>query len=152
MSIINRLRPLVAITLIAAAAPGVAHAADAVTYFPRSDDMPFSEAVRVENRLVLTGILGIGDDNQTIVPGGFEAETRRAMVNLGATLQKHGLTYDDITMCTVMMVDLKNYDAFNAIYSSHFKKGRYPARATFGVTALPRGGLIELACQARFKA
>ena len=150
MSHSSYLRPLAAAALLVIGTP--AKAADApVTYYPRADDLPFSEAVKIDNRLILSGQIGVGDDGLTVVPGGFEPEARRAMANIGAILQKHGLGYNDITLCTVMLADISKWADFNGIYRSYFQKGHYPARVTYGVTGLPRGGLIEIACQARFK-
>ena len=51
--------------------------------------VPFSEAVRVDTMLYLSGALGI-DRSMKLVPGGIEAETRQAMENIKATLERHG--------------------------------------------------------------
>ena len=43
----------------------------------------------------------------------------------------------------------RDYAAFNTIYQSYFPPGRLPARTTVGVTALARGGIIEIDMIAR---
>jgi enamine deaminase RidA (YjgF/YER057c/UK114 family) len=43
----------------------------------------------------------------------------------------------------------RDYAPFNAIYRTYFGTGRLPARTTVGVTALARGGLIEIDLIAR---
>lgn len=147
-------KALVAVALVATAAPSIAKPATGtrgVVYYPRSDDLPFSEAVRVDNRLVLNGQIGVSNDGKTVVPGGWESETRRAMDLIGVTLKKHGLGYNDITWCSIMLVDIDQWASFNSVYGSYFRKGHYPARVVSGATGLPRGGHVEIACQAYFR-
>jgi enamine deaminase RidA (YjgF/YER057c/UK114 family) len=42
-----------------------------------------------------------------------------------------------------------DYAAMNRIYETYFPPGRLPARTTVGVTALARGGIIEIDLIAR---
>jgi enamine deaminase RidA (YjgF/YER057c/UK114 family) len=50
---------------------------------------------------------------------------------------------DDIVKLTLLMTDLKDFAKANDIMASFFRPP-YPARATFQVSALPRGALIEV--------
>ena len=52
---------------------------------------------------------------------------------------------EHVVCVRVFLTDFnRDYAAFNAIYQSYFPPGRLPARTTVGVTALARGGIIEI--------
>ena len=75
--------------------------------------LPFSQAVRVGDVLYLSGALGNAPGTREVVPGGIEAETRRTMENIAAVLGAHGLSFDDVFKCTVMLADMAEWEAFN---------------------------------------
>jgi 2-iminobutanoate/2-iminopropanoate deaminase len=110
--------------------------------------LPFSQAVRVGDILYLSGALGNAPGTRNVVPGGIEAETRRTMENIGAVLNAHGLTFDDVFKCTVMLADMAEWEIFNKIYVTYFKPDRLPARSAFGANGLARGARVELECLA----
>lgn len=120
----------------------------APVYYPSDLPYPFSDAVQVGNVLYLSGDIGDSGDGKTLVPGGVEAETRRIFERLGQRLAKHDLTYADVFKCTVMLADMADWPAFNAIYAEYFKEGRYPARSAMGVNGLALGARVELECWA----
>ena len=60
-----------------------------------------------------------------------------------ATLQKAGLTMDDLVSVTIYCTDLSLYDKFNGIYRGYFHE-HYPARAFLGVDKLVRGAHFEI--------
>lgn len=122
-----------------------------VEYFPVPESLaplklPFSEAVRVESMLYLSGAMGI-DGTGKIVPGGIEAETRQALDNIRAVLERHGSSMDRVIKCTAMLADMEEWPAMNRVYAEHFLKN-LPARSAFGASALALGGRIELECMA----
>lgn len=117
-------------------------------FYPRADDYPFSSAVQVGDVLYLSGRIGVAEDGKSVVPGGMPAETRRMMELIGQTLEKHGLTYGDLFKCTVMLADMRDWSAFNAIYASFFEPGAYPARSAMGVNGLALGARVEMECWA----
>lgn len=116
------------------------------TYYPipGNTGLPFSAAVRVGNLLYLSGQMGIGPDVK-LVPGGVEAETRRTMENIKAVLERHGSSLDRVIKATVMMADMAEWPAMNAIYVTYFPK-HLPARSAFGASALALGGRVEIEC------
>lgn len=107
---------------------------------------PFSLAVRAGDVVYLAGQMGT--DDKGLVPGGFEAQSRKAMDNVAAVLKGMNLSMDDVVKCTVMIVDMNKWGDFNKIYTGYFKPGRLPARSAFGVSALALGGEIEVECLA----
>ena len=117
-------------------------------FHPRADSRPFAESVQVGPVLYLSGQIGEAADGQGVVPGGLEPETRRIMERIGQTLKARGLGYDALFKCTVMLADMQDWPAFNAIYAGYFPAGRYPARSAMGVNGLALGARVELECMA----
>ncbi|MCH2161541.1 MAG: Rid family hydrolase [Phycisphaerales bacterium] len=116
---------------------------DAGTILP--EGFPFSEAVRVDHTLYLSGMVGLKPGTLELVPGGIEAESRRTMENIRMTLEAHGASMDDVVKCTVMLADISEWSAFNNIYQGYFK-GRYPARSALGANGLALGARVEVDC------
>ena len=108
-------------------------------------NLPFSEAVRVDNTLYLSGQVGIEPGTLKLVPGGLKEETRQAMNNIKATLETRGLTMGDLVKCTVMLSDISKWTEFNDVYRTFFD-GRYPARSALGANGLALGAQVEIEC------
>ena len=124
---------------------------ETVEYFPVADSLagmrlPFSEAVRVGSMLYLSGALGI-DAGGSLVPGGIEAETRQALANIAAILERHGSSMDRVVKVTVMLADIGEWSAMNGVYVERFG-GHLPARSAFGASGLALGARVELECLA----
>jgi reactive intermediate/imine deaminase len=107
--------------------------------------LPFSDAVRVGDVLYMSGQLGLVDGK---LPDGIAAQTRATLDNIGAILKRAGLKYTDVFHCTVMLSDMANWPAMNAVYVTYFPAGKRPARSAFGASGLALGALIELECEA----
>jgi 2-iminobutanoate/2-iminopropanoate deaminase len=112
--------------------------------------LPFSESVRVGDVLYLSGSLGNRPGSKTLVPGGLQAEAHQTMRNIAHVLAKHGLSFDDVFKVQVMLADMAEWEAFNAIYVTYFKPGRLPARSAWGCNGLALGARVELECWAAF--
>ena len=110
--------------------------------------LPFSQAVRVDDVLYLSGALGHLPGSTELAPGGLEGQTRQMMANIVSALEKNGLTLDDVFKCTVMMADMADWPAFNRIYLDYFKPDRLPARSAFGASGLALGAAVEMECAA----
>jgi reactive intermediate/imine deaminase len=123
-----------------------AQARGAAEYFPKpgTRGLPFSEAVRAGNLLFLSGQLGTGADDK-LVPGGIQPETRQALENIRAVLERHGSSLDRVIKCTAMLADMKEWAAMNEVYVTFFPK-HLPARSAFGATGLALGARMELEC------
>ncbi|HEY5883161.1 MAG TPA: RidA family protein [Pyrinomonadaceae bacterium] len=111
---------------------------------------PFSEVVRVENILYLSGQLGVNASG-SLVSGGIKAETKQVMDNIRAILERNGSGMDQVVKCTVMLLDIVERLAMSEVYVSYFPKDRMPARSTFGTTGLALGARVEIECMARVK-
>lgn len=110
-------------------------------------DLPFSEAVKANGFLFLSGILGV-DKEGSIAEDDVGQQTRQVMENIKEILQIAGLSLADVLKTTVYITDMNNYAAMNAVYGEYFPS-EPPARATVGINELasPRF-LVEIECVA----
>lgn len=110
---------------------------------------PYSPVV-VDGDLVYTaGQVGF-DENGDVVPGGIEAQTRRALENLTACLRAAGCERGDVLKVNAYLADLGDFEGFNAVYREFFEEP-FPARTTVGVS-LPGELLVEIEATARVPA
>ena len=114
--------------------------------FTAMKGLPFSEAVHLGNLLFLAGQIGL-DDAGKVVSGGVGPETRQAMENIRAVLERHGSSLDRILKVTVMLADINEWGAMNAEYVKFFPN-HLPARSAFGTSGLALGARVEIECVA----
>ena len=107
--------------------------------------LPYSDAVRTDNLLFLSGAIGTPPGSRDVVPGGIAAETRQTLENIKRNLEAHGSSMNDVVKCTVMLADIKDFEAMNAVYREYFPVNK-PARSTFGVNGLVLNARIEIEC------
>lgn len=103
---------------------------------------PYSQAIDLNGTLFLSGQLPLNPATGTI-PEGIEAQTRQSLTNLGAVLKEAGLSHDDIVKTTVLLSDIMDFGAMNAVYAEFFPNNK-PARVCYQVAALPMGALVEI--------
>lgn len=104
---------------------------------------PYSQAVRAGNLVFASGSLGLDPATGEFVPGGIEAQTRRALDNLSAVLLEAGTSIHNVLKTTVFLADINEYAEMNAVYSEYFT-GAPPARSAVQVAGLPKGGAVEI--------
>lgn len=104
---------------------------------------PYSQAVRVGDWVFLSGQIGLVAQTGELAPGGVAAEVEQVMRNLGAVLAAADLDFTDVVRTTIYLVDMADFVAVNEIYG-RFVAAPFPARATVGVAALPRGARVEI--------
>ena len=112
---------------------------------------PFTPAVQVGDILYLAGQIGTAASAQGgVVPGGIQAETRQTMLNIKDVLDKSGSSIDHVFKCTVMMADMKEWDAMNEVYTTFFPNHK-PARSALGANGLALNARVEIECLAKVK-
>ena len=104
---------------------------------------PYSQAIASSGLLFCSGQLGLDPVSGALVEGGVEAQAERALRNLEAVLDAAGLSFNDVVKTTIFLADIDDFAAVNAIYARHMPDPP-PARSTFAVGALPKGGRIEI--------
>lgn len=103
---------------------------------------PYSQAIRAGNTVYLSGQIGLDPATGQLVEG-LEAQAHRVFANLRAVAAAAGGSLDDFVKVSILMADLAGFAKVNEIMAGYFRQP-YPARATYQVAALPRGGLIEV--------
>lgn len=103
---------------------------------------PYSQGINLNGTVFISGQLPVNPADGSI-PAGIEQQTRQAMDNIGAILNEAGLTFNDIVKTTVLLADLADFAAMNAVYAEYFPQDK-PARACYQVVALPKGALLEI--------
>jgi 2-iminobutanoate/2-iminopropanoate deaminase len=84
------------------------------------------------------------DDDSLPIPPGIEAQTHKVMDNLARVLRGCGLSSANVVCIRIFLTDFnRDYARMNDIYATYFPANK-PARTTVGVTALARGGIIEI--------
>jgi reactive intermediate/imine deaminase len=109
--------------------------------------MPFSEAVRAGDLLILSGKLGIRPGERELVAGGIGPETRQTMENIKSAFEKYGASMDQVVKCTVFLADMAEWGAMNEVYSTYFPVNA-PARSAVGASGLALDARVEIECMA----
>ena len=104
---------------------------------------PYNQAVKAAGLVFCAGQVGLDPAAGTLVPGGVEAQTRRAMQNLAAVLEAAGSGLDRVVKTTIFVADLGDFATVNEVYGSFFTQ-EPPARSTVQVAALPAGAAVEI--------
>lgn len=141
----RRARSLLSVASLLALGACAGQRAAVVEFRPGAGNIgPFSEAVRVDGLLFLSGMIGT-DSAGTLVPGGIRAETRQTLENIKAALGRNGLGMDRVVKCTVFLADIGEWPAMNEVYRTYFAQNR-PARSALGGATLVRNARVEIEC------
>ena len=104
---------------------------------------PYSQAVRAGNTVYLSGQIPLDPKTGELVKGDIQQESRRAFDNLKAVAAAAGDGLQQVVRVTIYLTDLGDFAQVNEVMAGYFQEP-YPARATVGVAALPRGARIEI--------
>ncbi|MBQ5955493.1 MAG: RidA family protein [Firmicutes bacterium] len=103
---------------------------------------PYSQAIMAGNMLCSSGQLGLIPETG-LLPEGIAAQTVQALKNVEAVLEEAGFRKEDVVKTTVFLTDLGNFGIVNELYADFFGETK-PARSCVEVSALPKGGLVEI--------
>lgn len=103
---------------------------------------PYSQAVRTGNTVYLSGQIPLDPRTGEMVAGDTAAQARQVFANLAAVAAAAGGSLDDAVRIGIFLTDLDDFAAVNRVMEATFK-APFPARATVGVVALPRGARVE---------
>ena len=109
---------------------------------------PYSQAVDAGDLVFLSGQLGLVPETGELAEGGQAGPARQMLENVRAVLAEAGLDFSHVVKTLVFLTDLGNFAAFNAIYAEVFPSDP-PARSCVEISALPKGGLVEMEVIAR---
>ena len=108
---------------------------------------PYSQAIASGDLVFCSGQLGL-DPSTGEMAEGVEAQAERALRNLAAVLDAAGCSWSDVVKTTVYLADINDFGAVNGVYA-RFMADPPPARSTFAVGDLPKGGRVEIDAIAR---
>ena len=101
----------------------------------------YSQAVRVDRTVYLSGQIGLDPASMQLVDG-IEAQMHQVFKNLRAVATAAGGSLADVAKLNVFLTDLGHFSRVNEVMADYFSQP-YPARAAVGVASLPRGALVE---------
>ena len=104
---------------------------------------PYSQGIKANGFLFVSGQIGLNPINRKLVEGGVEAETTQIMENIKAVLSRGGATMEDIVSVTIYLKNINDFQKMNEIYGKYFT-GDFPTRSTVGVSSLAGGANIEI--------
>lgn len=104
---------------------------------------PYSQAVKANGFLFVSGQIPLDPITGQIVYGGIESQTHQVLNNLKAILEHEGLSFDHVVKSGVFLQDMNDFAYMNKIYGQYFTSP-YPARACVQVARLPRDVSIEI--------
>ena len=104
---------------------------------------PYSQAIRANGFVFVSGQLALRPDHAEIVGEGIAEQTEQVFANLAAILAEAGTSLDKLVKTTVFLQNLDDFQGMNSVYAAHVGE-RPPARSTVEVAKLPSGALVEI--------
>ncbi|XP_052208738.1 reactive Intermediate Deaminase A, chloroplastic [Diospyros lotus] len=106
---------------------------------------PYSQAIKANNLLFVSGVLGLIPETGKFISDSVEDQTEQVLKNMGEILKATGASYSSVVKTTIMLADLNDFKKVNEIYAKYFPSPA-PARSTYQVAALPLNARIEIEC------
>lgn len=103
---------------------------------------PYSQAILTDDVLFISGCLGI-DPKTNELKEDLQSQTRQALDNMLSILKEAKFDINNVVKTTVYLTKMSYFAEFNKIYAEYFKDS-YPARTCVEISALPKGGLLEI--------
>src|SRR5437016_14470697 len=103
---------------------------------------PYSQAIRVNGFIFVSGQVAIDPANQQFIAGDIAAQTDRAIKNLAGILKAAGSSLEKVMRATVFLKNMNDFAAMNEVYGKYFSSAP-PARSTVEVARLPKDARSE---------
>nr|WP_275791197.1 Rid family detoxifying hydrolase [Rhizobium gei] len=104
---------------------------------------PYSQAVSHNGLLFVSGQIPIDPSTGEFNSDDAVEQMRQCLKNIAAIAAAAGTDLSRTIKTTVLVRDLSRFAEINAVYGEAFT-APYPARATFEVSALPKGAQVEV--------
>ena len=101
----------------------------------------YSQAVKVNNTIFLSGQIGLDPKNMQLVDG-IENQIHQVFKNISEVVKASGASMSNIVKLNIYLTDLGHFATVNEIMKQYFSEP-YPARAAVVVASLPKDALIE---------
>ena len=103
----------------------------------------YSQAVKVNNTVYLSGQIPLDPKTMALVDGGIRPQIQQVLENLAAVCEASGGDLSNIVKLNIFLTDLSHFPVVNEIMGEYLQEP-YPARAAIGVRALPKGASVEM--------
>mgnify|MGYP006179066389 CR=1 FL=1 len=106
----------------------------------------YSQAVKVDNTVYLSGQIPLIPDTMELVDGGFEAQAEQVFANLTGALRAAGAAWPDVVKMTGFMVGMNadNVAAYREARNRYVKQAELPASTLVGLERLVDPDLVLL--------
>ena len=104
---------------------------------------PYSQAVRANGFVFVSGQIALDPRTQELIPGDITAQTERVLENVRAILQAAGSSLEKVVRTTVFLSDMNEFASMNQVYARYFRQD-FPARSTVQAARLPRDVRVEI--------
>jgi 2-iminobutanoate/2-iminopropanoate deaminase len=104
---------------------------------------PYSQGISAGSFHFVSGQLGLDPQTGELVGDDLAGQAKQALENLKQIIEAAGCSLNQVVAVDVFLTDMGNFLEFNAIYEAFFA-GHKPARAVVEVSALPKGGCVEM--------
>lgn len=108
---------------------------------------PYSQAVKANGFLFVSGQVAIDPATNEIAGGGAAKEAHQVMKNIDAILKEANLTFQHIIKTSIFLSDMNLFAEVNEVYATYFD-GDFPARETVAVKGLPKNVNVEISVTA----
>lgn len=108
---------------------------------------PYSQAIEAGSTIYVSGQLPIDPATGAFAGNDIASQTRQSLTNIKNILAEAGTDMSAVVKTTVMLADIADFAAMNAVYAEFFS-APYPARAAYQVACLPKNALVEIECVA----
>ena len=102
----------------------------------------YSQAVKANNTVYLSGQIPLDPETMELVDGDFAAQTHQVFKNLKAVCEAADGSLADIVKLNIFLTDLSNFATVSEVMAEYFVEP-YPARAAIGVKELPKDSVVE---------
>ena len=109
---------------------------------------PYSQAILSDDTLYVSGQIPLNPFTGELVLETIEEATHQILKNITALLNEANMQLSDIVKCSIFLINMDDFAAMNAVYSSYFSDFP-PARETVQVVKLPMNVSIEISCIAK---
>ena len=103
----------------------------------------YSQAVKVDNTVYLSGQIPLVPETMEMVEGDMEVQIVRVFENLTAVAEAAGGRLNDVVKLNIFLTDLGHFALVNEVMARYFDQP-YPARAAIQAAALPKDAQVEV--------
>ncbi|GAY66278.1 hypothetical protein CUMW_247490 [Citrus unshiu] len=107
---------------------------------------PYSQAIKANNLVFVSGVLGLVPETGKFVSDTIEDQTEQVLKNIGEILKASGADYSSVVKTTILYEFFCPSPPQFLLFEVDDFPSPAPARATYQVAALPLDARVEIEC------